>query len=147
MHFTQVSEGQLVKGGPPQNSSSKGNYLHQSDLLYRVFKTDARLVRSVLENAGFAHTDSHNWNLMWLGTNAQSYLYEGLNEYQRINHFPSSHEITRKDKLSLNILRMQQTYGEDAYDFVPQTFVLPEEFADFYATFHEQRRSRWIVRV
>ena len=57
--FSPVSENQLVRNGPPQNSYMKGNFLNHKELLYRVFKTDARLVRSVLENTGFSHTDSH----------------------------------------------------------------------------------------
>ena len=50
--FSSVSENQLVRNGPPQNNYSKGNFLNYKELLYRVFKADARLVRSVLENTG-----------------------------------------------------------------------------------------------
>ena len=53
----------------------------------------------MLEANYFAHTESHEWNILWSSGACKSYLYEGLNEYQKINHFPSSQEITRKDKL------------------------------------------------
>ena len=43
---------------------------------------------------------------MWINTSSKPYVYEGLNEFQKINHFPNSFEITRKDKLAENILKM-----------------------------------------
>jgi hypothetical protein len=77
------------------------------DLLYKVFKGDTRLVRSLLQANGFEHTEGHDWNLLWASGNCKHYLYEGLNEWQKINHFPSSSELTRKDKLAINVRRMQ----------------------------------------
>lgn len=58
--FSPISEGQLVKDGPIPNIYSKGNFLQQRELLYRVYKTDARLVRSILELTGLSPTDSHD---------------------------------------------------------------------------------------
>lgn len=80
---------------------------YQSDgneLLYKLMKTESKLVRSTLEAAGFHYTEGHDWNMMWINTSSKPYVYEGLNEFQKINHFPNSFEITRKDKLAENIL-------------------------------------------
>ncbi len=100
----------MVKEAPPSSSFSKSSFLdaHASsaDLLYKVLKTDARIVRSVLEVHGFQHTEGHDWNVMWTNTSTKTYLYEGLNEHQRINHFPNSIELTHKDKLCANVVRM-----------------------------------------
>ena len=57
-------------------------------LLYKVFKGDTRLVRSLLEANSYEHTEGHDWNILWTSGNPKQYLYEGLNEYQKINHFP-----------------------------------------------------------
>lgn len=73
--------------------------IENSELLYKIFRGETRLVRSVLEGNGFEATESHDWNVLWSNSGCKSYLYEGLNEYQKVNHFPSSNEITRKDKL------------------------------------------------
>ena len=35
----------------------------------------------MLEANGFAHTESHDWNMLWMNSSGKSYLYEGLNEY------------------------------------------------------------------
>jgi tubulin polyglutamylase TTLL5 len=102
-------------------------------LLYKIFRGETRLVRSLLEANAFNYTESHEWNILWSNSNCKSYLYEGLNEYQKINHFPSSNEITRKDKLCQNLVKMQEKYGRHNFDFIPDTYVLPDEFGDFYA--------------
>lgn len=77
-----------------------------SGLLYKILRGDTKLVRSMAEANGFGHTESHEWNFLWSSSSCKSYLYEGLNEYQKINHFPNSYEITRKDRLSMNVVKM-----------------------------------------
>jgi len=144
--FAAPNEGQMVREAAPQNTYSKGAYLLTQELLYRVYQTDARLVRSVLELGGFAATDSHDWNVLWANSSPKPYLYEGLNEHQRINHFPKSNEITRKDLLCANLVKMQATYGKEHFGFVPDTFILPDEFADFCAEFNADPGSLWIVK-
>ena len=77
------------------------------DLLYKLIKTDGKLIRAVLENNGFLQTESnHDWNILWSSGNCKLYLYEALNEWQKINHFPASFELTRKDKLAVNVRKM-----------------------------------------
>ena len=68
-------------------------------------------------------------------------MYEDLNPYQKINHFPNSFEITRKDKMSINLTFMQKTYGKDCFDFFPETFVMPDEFAEFYPRFQADKKA------
>jgi hypothetical protein len=36
-------------------------------LQYRVIKDEEKLVMSTLEHNGFSPTNSHDWNLLWLG--------------------------------------------------------------------------------
>jgi len=56
-------------------------------------------------------------------------VYQGLNKYQRVNHFPKSIELTRKDMISENMGRMNAQFGDMHYDFYPKTFNLPKEHA------------------
>ena len=101
-------------------------------MLYKILKGDTNLVRSLLEANGFSYTDSHEWNILWSSSSCKGFLYEGLNEFQKINHFPSSYEITRKDRLCFNLSKMQERYGKENFDFVPDTYILPSEFKDFH---------------
>lgn len=114
------------------------------ELTYKLYKTEARLVRSILEQSKFTYTDSHDWNLLWLGAAPQLYLYENLHDFQRINHFPNSFEITKKDRMSVNLKNMQQRFPSE-YDFFPETYVIPEEYSEFYHKFQNDK-GNWIVK-
>ena len=125
--------------------------MENSELLYKIFRGETKLVRSMLEANGFAYTESHEWNMLWANSSCKSYLYEGLNEFQKINHFPSSNELTRKDKLCQNVVRMQERFGKHHFDFIPDTYVLPDEFGEFYSHFQklkssDPKRNTWIVK-
>jgi hypothetical protein len=76
-----------------------------------------------------------------------------LNEYQKINHFPNSFELTRKDRLCANIVKMQEKFGKECFNIIPDTYNLPDEFADFYSHFHKLKNqgsdstvNQWIIK-
>lgn len=95
-----------MSSAPPALGYAKSYQVENSELLYKIFRGETRLVRSMLEANGFQYTESHEWNILWSNGSCKSYLYEGLNEHQKINHFPSSNELTRKDKLCQNVRKM-----------------------------------------
>ena len=115
-----------------------------------MFKGDTKLVRSLLEANSFQHTEGHDWNLLWSSGNCKQYLYEGLNEWQKINHFPQSYELTRKDKLAINIRRMQSKFSKEAFGFIPDTYVIPDEYSSFVTQLNHDKKqnpnSLWIVK-
>jgi hypothetical protein len=97
---------QLLNDAPPSLGYARAYNVQSCDLLYKIFRGDTKLVRSLLEQHDFSHTESHEWNILWSSGSCKQYLYEGLNEFQKINHFPSSFEITRKDKLAINVAKL-----------------------------------------
>jgi len=149
--FKPIKDHQVVSGPPSTHLYTRGTNTDYTELTYKLLKCEARCVRSTLETHGFAYTESHDWNILWIAASCKPYLYDGLNEYQKINHFPSSYEITRKDKLCLNVLKMQEKFGKRNFYIIPDTYLLPDEFADFFAEFHqvknsEGRKPLWIVK-
>ena len=74
--------------------------------MVKFIRFNNKMVSSVLDSHNFTQTESHEWNLLWSSGSLKSYQYEGLNEYQKINKFPSSYEITRKDRMCFNTVRM-----------------------------------------
>ena len=51
-----------------------------------------------------------------------------LNPFQKINHFPGTWHIGRKDMLHRNLQRMRREKGAHEYYFAPQTFLLPGDW-------------------
>ena len=67
--------------------------------------------------------------------NSKAHIYETLNESQKINHFVNSTELTRKDRFCQNLARMEAKFGLQQFNFCPETYVLPEDYNDFYKAF------------
>ncbi|XP_013422025.1 tubulin polyglutamylase TTLL5 isoform X2 [Lingula anatina] len=116
-------------------------------LAYKLIRTECKLLRSILSAHGFheAHPNSNDFNLMWTGSHLKPYTLRTLTEFQKVNHFPRSYEITRKDRLFKNIQRMQHTKGPKHFDFVPPSFITPGEFQDF-CTYYLKDKGPWIVK-
>lgn len=130
---------------PPIVNFHSREAINLPELSFRLYKNDIKLVRNVLESAGFTQTENHDWNLLWVTSAPKPYLYDRLNPYQKISHFPNSIEITRKDRLTAVIKKMQNLFGEKHFDFMPETFVMPEEFSGFYESF-QKNNCMWIVK-
>ncbi|XP_060614210.2 tubulin polyglutamylase TTLL5 isoform X6 [Anolis sagrei] len=116
-------------------------------LAFKIVRTDSRLVRSILSAHGFreVHPSSNEYNLMWTGSHLKPYVLRSLTDIQKVNHFPRSYELTRKDRLYKNINRMQQTYGFKSFHVLPQTFILPAEYQEFCNSYAKDR-GPWIVK-
>jgi hypothetical protein len=55
------------------SSSAIASYLDQSS---------NQMVRQIeIIILGFAYSESHDWNVLWMNTSGKPYLYEGLNEF------------------------------------------------------------------
>jgi tubulin polyglutamylase TTLL5 len=62
--------------------------------------------------------------------------FNELLPWQRVNHFPHSRQLTRKDLLKKNLERARAAPGRaDAYDVMPLTFALPAEYNAFAMAF------------
>jgi hypothetical protein len=49
------------------------------------------------------------------------------------------------------MVRMQERFGKHHFDFVPDTYILPDEFGDFYSHYQKLKQSDskkniWIVK-
>ncbi|XP_026879532.2 tubulin polyglutamylase TTLL5 isoform X3 [Electrophorus electricus] len=117
------------------------------NLTFKIVRTESRLVRGILVNHGFheVHPNSNDFNLMWTGSHLKTYLLRTLQDFQKVNHFPKSYELTRKDRLYKNIQRMQQAHGFQNFHIVPQTFVLPAEYQEFCNSFGKDK-GPWIIK-
>ncbi|VDN11725.1 unnamed protein product [Dibothriocephalus latus] len=113
----------------------------------KVSKNDCKLLRTLLYSHGLTEMQgySNEFNLLWTSSHLKPSQLKCLYEFQKINHFPNSFELTRKDRLATNIQRMQILKGFHNFDFVPRTFVLPQDYQDLLSE-HTKERSVYIVK-
>lgn len=48
------------------------------DMLYKMHRADARLVKAVLETNNFVTTEGHDWNVLWSSRGVDAHIYEEL---------------------------------------------------------------------
>ncbi len=68
--------------------------------------------------------------LFWVGywgRHLRTSSYRSILPYQKVNHFPGTFHLGRKDRLWTNINRMGIRFGHDAFDIMPRTFILPRD--------------------
>ncbi|XP_018430925.1 PREDICTED: tubulin polyglutamylase TTLL5, partial [Nanorana parkeri] len=113
------------------------------------WSSDQRAVPRPLSMAtsvdGHVREVTHGRAVVVTGSHIKPHLLRNLSSFQRVNHFPRSYELTRKDRLYKNMQRMQQTHGARNFNLLPQTFLLPGEYQDFCHAFSKDR-GPWIVK-
>ncbi|XP_065661661.1 tubulin polyglutamylase TTLL5 isoform X6 [Hydra vulgaris] len=132
----------IFLGTPESEKEVIKNY----HLKYKFIKTECKLVRNILSAHGFKEIfSSNNFNLLWMGSYPKPNVLHGLTDYQKVNHFPCSNELTRKDKLCKNIQKMQYLKGYQHFNFIPRSFILPTELNEFYNEFMKDQ-GPWIIK-
>jgi tubulin polyglutamylase TTLL4 len=64
-----------------------------------------------------------------------------------MNHFPGSFQLGRKDRLCRNLNHAQAMHGKTEYDFIPQTFVLPSDYALLKNEIeNSDKNGKWILK-
>lgn len=84
-------------------------------------------IKNVHCRAGFQKSEKY-WTSLW-SKHQNAEQMKGLNCLQKINHFPASWCIGRKDRLTRTLNSMKRAQGANSavYDFHPETFILPAE--------------------
>ena len=94
--------------------------------------------------------ESGDWNLWWKTQGFTTSEYKNCRPWQRLNHFPKSTKITKKDGLARNLRRMKTSYGGSIFNFFPRTFILPNEYKKFVSEFSredgDKRSNYWICK-
>ena len=101
-------------------------------LILKLSERAPPLVRDVFEEKGFREHEEgvdgeHHWHLHWKAGRFKPSEYEVASKLQRVNHFPKTTGITKKDCLLRNMRRMRGIHGP-IYDFFPEAYLLPTEY-------------------
>jgi tubulin polyglutamylase TTLL5 len=129
-------------GAPRPTRSAEGWRLYYA----LASRGECRLLQTLLEDHGFVQTRARAFNLLWLNCPVKPALLLGLNKYQKVNHFPRTQELTRKDLLTRTLMAMREAHGSSACDFLPTTYVLPADAEACHNAMMRERGAAWIVK-
>lgn len=115
---------------------------------YKLTNTETKLLKRILSSHGLKEAkECQKFNLLWTGLHMKPDVLRSLLPFQRVNHFPRSYELTRKDRLYKNIEKMQQLRGMKHFDIVPISFMLPLEYRDLVQAHRSSPKGcTWIVK-
>lgn len=126
-------------------------------LVFRLHVNVPSLVREVLLERGWIEfdeneQDNEDWNLYWRTYPIQMTDHWSIKPWQRLNHYPETIRITRKDYLARHLKRMKGIYGSTLYEFSPPSFVMPNDYMKFITEYTKERQipgkklSYWICK-
>jgi tubulin polyglutamylase TTLL5 len=116
---------------------------------YKMLGADCKLIKNTLEDNGLKEaTTGNNFTLLWSSGAIKPEVYKNLKKYQKINHFPKSKEITRKDFLYKNICKLQSHLkaNQKDFNFIPESFILPNEHKFLEESMEKDANCIWIIK-
>jgi len=130
LHFTSPYS---LEGRPPVEGTYTTDLPPSMRMRYKIRKAARRAcLYKPLDNAGMVDatlmkpSKVEKVNLFW-GNRLSDDEMAKLNPFQRVNHFPGTYFLGRKDHLLRGLMRMHRKYGQ-AYDFFPTTYFLPNDY-------------------
>ncbi|NXS15037.1 TTLL4 polyglutamylase, partial [Neodrepanis coruscans] len=116
-------------------------------LRWKICKVTPNIVKQTVGRSHFkVSKKSDDWLGCW-GHHMKSPSFRAIREHQKLNHFPGSFQIGRKDRLWRNLLKMQARCGKKEFNFFPQTFILPQDIKLLRKAWEEgASRQKWIVK-
>lgn len=94
----------------------------------------------------------YDWNLWWRTSRFRTSDYDMVYPWQRLNHYPKSTLITKKDALARNLKRMRCVHGANVFNFSPLSFNLPNDYTKYvkaYGVLRQKAEGRtplWICK-
>ncbi|XP_038577230.1 tubulin polyglutamylase TTLL4 [Micropterus salmoides] len=116
-------------------------------LKWKMSNVTPNIVKHTVGRSHFKVTKkSHDWLGCW-GHHMKSLGFKALGEHQKLNHFPGTFQIGRKDRLWRNLSKMQVRFGKQEFSFFPRTFILPQDIKLLRKAWEDAgSRQKWIVK-
>lgn len=118
-------------------------------LRWKLTGLTPKIVAAILRKSGFhlvTKSDECNWSGSWNQSGSNPATFTDLKSFQKLNCFPGSHNLGRKDHLWTNVNRMRKKFGLNQFGFVPDTFVLPRDMVKFKDAWLRNLGDKWIVK-
>ncbi|KAG7392257.1 Tubulin polyglutamylase ttll4 [Phytophthora pseudosyringae] len=124
---------------------------HDSDLRLSFAGTKRFLYNAITNSLHATNVrktaSSNTWNIFW-GEHLKAQEFAALLPFQRVNHFPGSFELGRKDRLCAHLLRMKKKHPAAYADVIPETYLTANDYdqQQFLARFHAEPNVVWILK-
>lgn len=78
----------------------------------------------------------------------KSVMFRAIKDGQKMNHFPGTFQIGRKDRLWRNLQKLSSKYGISEFGIMPKTYVLPHDLKILKHDWekHAANDERWIIK-
>ena len=110
----------------------------------------SNLAQLVLRDHGYERAERFaegTWSIWWCSGDVQPADLASLHSWQRVNKFPGATALTSKLQLWRHFAAMQQMHGRAAFNYVPDTYILPESLAAFETQLTEGGPDEvWILK-
>ncbi|CAF4841932.1 unnamed protein product [Pieris macdunnoughi] len=120
----------------------------QKHLKWKLTTITPIVVKKTLVNSGFRLVKKTvEWIGIW-GKHMKSLMFRAIKDGQKMNHFPGTFQIGRKDRLWRNLQKLCNRFGVNEFGIMPKTYVLPHDLKllkhdwEKYAANNE----RWIIK-
>lgn len=116
-------------------------------LKWRMSAVTPNIVKNTIARSHFKVTKkSHDWLGCW-GHHMKSVCFKTLAEHQKLNHFPGTFQIGRKDRLWRNLSKMAVRFGKQEFNFFPRTFILPQDIKQLRKAWEDGgTKQKWIIK-
>lgn len=115
------------------------------DILFYIGDTKYSVVKYVgkkLMNYKLTKHFEDPWDVMWTDSAITPDLFDKLELYQKVNHFPGMYSLARKNHLANNLMKMKKKFSS-FYKFFPKTFLLPADYGEFRA----QSQKKKVIKL
>ena len=102
-------------------------------------------ILKALDHSGFLRTESKFKANLILSALPKNKSLKYLDRFQKVNHFPGSWALGRKDCMYRNIAKKRREFGEE-YSICPTTYILPEDFKFFQQDREDNPAALWIKK-
>merc|ERR1719397_2390051 len=120
----------------------------RKQLKWKLSNITPAIVKRCASNSGFRlmRKTCSDWGATW-GKHMKPPAFKEIKETQKINHFPGTFNIGRKDRLWKNYHRLMLKHGKTEFGFLPRTFCLPADTKLLRKAWERKGgKGRWIVK-
>uniref|UniRef100_A0A3P9M480 Tubulin tyrosine ligase-like family, member 4 n=1 Tax=Oryzias latipes TaxID=8090 RepID=A0A3P9M480_ORYLA len=116
-------------------------------LKWKLSTVTPNVVKYTVDRSHFKVTKKgHDWLGCW-GHHMRSLGFKELGEHQKLNHFPGTFQIGRKDRLWRNLSKMRLRFGKQEFSFFPRTFILPQDIKRLRKAWEDGgSKQKWIIK-